>query len=101
MTIDKTIDTLIESLQILKKLDLSISKETDLEKIKSIHEQIKVTQKLASGFQQELSPIQKNLNRKRINILKNKGRDPQNKTKAELIQELEQLKLKLDPPLKE
>lgn len=96
MTINnKSIDNLIKSLQDLKKHDLSISKETDLEKIKSIHEQIKLTQKLTSVFQQELSPIQKRINRKRIDLLKLKGKDPKNKTKAELIQELEQLQTKL------
>jgi seryl-tRNA synthetase len=95
MNIDKSIDKLIDSLQKLKNLDLSTSKETDLEKIISIQEQIKLTQKLTSAFQQELSPLQKDINRKRVEMLKKKGKDPANKTKAELIQELEQLKLKL------
>jgi seryl-tRNA synthetase len=95
MNIDKSINKLIDSLQKLKNLDLSTSKETDLEKIISIQEQIKLTQKLTSAFQQELSPLQKDINRKRVEMLKKKGKDPANKTKAELIQELEQLKLKL------
>jgi seryl-tRNA synthetase len=95
MNIDKSINKLIDSLQKLKNLDLSTSKETDLEKIISIQEQIKLTQKLTSAFQQELSPLQKDINRKRVEMLKKKGKDPANKSKAELIQELEQLKLKL------
>lgn len=101
MTIDKSIDKLIKSLQDLKALDLSNPKELDYELINQIHTQIKLTQKLTSVFQQELSPIQKKVNRKRIDFLKKKGRNSKNKTKSELIQELEQLKLMLETRPKE
>jgi len=101
MAINKSIDSIIESLKGLKNLNLSNSKELENEDIIITHSKIKEFQKLASEFQQELSPIQKRINRKRIDYLKNKGRDPKNKTKSELIQELEQLKLKLESPLKE
>jgi predicted DNA-binding protein YlxM (UPF0122 family) len=101
MTINKSIDTLVDSLLDLKELDLSSTKVLKNDSINEMHSKIKATQKLLSEFQQILSPLQKKINRKRIDNLKKKGRDPKNLTKAELIQELALLKANLkDPPKK-
>ena len=98
---NKLISDLITSLEDLKKLDLSNSKESSLEEVKLQHEKVKLTQKLTSAFQQEISPIQKRINRKRIELLKKKGRDPNNLTKAELVLKLEQLQKELKGSQKE
>jgi hypothetical protein len=99
----KLLNELIESLQTLRDLDLEnqASKDVSLESVKLIHEQVKLTQKLTSAFQQDISPFQKSINRKRINLLKKKGRDPDNLTKAELLLKVAELQKRLDPSPKE
>lgn len=94
--ISKLITELTISLNELNKLDLSDPKGLPNDVLLEHHAKIKESQKLASNFQQLLSPIQKEFNRKRIKFLKERGRQSKQPTKAELIQELEQLRKKLE-----
>lgn len=98
---NKLISNLTSSLDDLKALDLTSSKELSNAEVLSQHSKIKESQKLASAFQQELSPIQKNLNRKRIDILKKQGRKSKEPTKAELLQEVMRLKQLIEGSEKE
>jgi hypothetical protein len=97
----KLLTDLIASLSKLKDIDLSNLKDSDLESVKRDHEIIKLSQKLTSEFQQDISPIQKKVNRKRVDLLKKKGRDPKNLTKAELVIKLDQLQNELEGVQKE
>lgn len=92
--INKLISDLTKSLSDLKELNLSESIDLKGEALLDAHKKIKEVQKFTSEFQQVLSPIQKGINRKRIDYLKKSGKSKE-KTKSELVQELEQLKLLL------
>jgi len=92
----KSIDDLTLSLNNLKDLNLETPNGVKDEDLISAHLKIKETMKLTSEFQTMLSPIQKGINRKRIDYLKKSGRKSKELTKNELLQEVVRLKKLLD-----
>lgn len=97
-SIDKSIQEIINALTDLKSFNLE-SPTGPLDKdIVKVHEKIKEVQRLTSEFQQELSPIQKKINSKRISFLKKRAfNDPKKRTLAEAEHALQQYEDRFGP----